>query len=186
VHNALAAAALAGELGMPPAEIAAGLSAAVARSRWRMEVTRLPDGVTVINDAYNASPDSVRAALAALVSMAAGGRAFAVLGYMAELGDEAGQLHEEIGALAAGAGLDGLIVVGDKATAMLAGAKTASSWQGELLYVPDDLAAVAALRERLTAGDVVLVKASHSVGLESVALDLTGERPLAREREPRS
>ena len=62
MHNALAAAAIAGELGMPVADIAAGLSAAVARSRWRMEVTRLPDGVTVINDAYNANPDSVRAA----------------------------------------------------------------------------------------------------------------------------
>jgi UDP-N-acetylmuramoyl-tripeptide--D-alanyl-D-alanine ligase len=186
VHNALAAAALAGELGMPAAEVAAGLSAAVARSRWRMEVTRLSDGVTVINDAYNASPDSVRAAVAALVAMASGGRAFAVLGYMAELGDEADQLHEEIGALAAGAGLDGLIVVGDKATPMLAGAKAVGSWQGELLYVPDDAAAVAALRERLVAGDVVLVKASHSVGLESVALALTGERQLAAEPGPRS
>jgi UDP-N-acetylmuramoyl-tripeptide--D-alanyl-D-alanine ligase len=186
VHNALAAAALAGELGMPAAEVAAGLSAAVARSRWRMEVTRLSDGVTVINDAYNASPDSVRAAVAALVAMASGGRAFAVLGYMAELGDEADQLHEEIGALAAGAGLDGLVVVGDKATPMLAGAKAVGSWQGELLYVPDDAAAVAALRERLVAGDVVLVKASHSVGLESVALALTGERQLAAEPGPRS
>jgi UDP-N-acetylmuramoyl-tripeptide--D-alanyl-D-alanine ligase len=186
VHNALAAAALAGELGMPAAEVAAGLSAAVARSRWRMEVTRLSDGVTVINDAYNASPDSVRAAVAALVAMASGGRAFAVLGYMAELGDEADQLHEEIGALAAGAGLDGLIVVGDKATPMLAGAKAVGSWQGELLYVPDDAAAVAALRERVVSGDVVLVKASHSVGLESVALALTGERQLAAEPGPRS
>jgi UDP-N-acetylmuramoyl-tripeptide--D-alanyl-D-alanine ligase len=118
--------------------------------------------------------------------MASGGRAFAVLGYMAELGDEADQLHEEIGALAAGAGLDGLVVVGDKATPMLAGAKAVGSWQGELLYVPDDAAAVAALRERLVAGDVVLVKASHSVGLESVALALTGERQLAAEPGPRS
>ena len=70
VTNALAAAALAGQLGMATSAIADGLSAAVARSRWRMEVTERQDGVTVINDAYNANPESMRAALAALVTMA--------------------------------------------------------------------------------------------------------------------
>ena len=78
-----------------------------------MEVTRLPDGVTIINDAYNANPDSVRAAIAALATMAEAGRGFAVLGHMTELGDDADRLHEEIGAAAAAAGLAGLIVVGD-------------------------------------------------------------------------
>jgi len=184
VHNALAAAALAGELGMPVADIAAGLSAAVARSRWRMEVTRLPDGATVVNDAYNANPDSVRAAIAALEAMAGGGRRFAVLGQMTELGAEADRMHEEIGACAAAAGLAGLIVVGDEAAPILAGAKAVPAWHGELLSVPDVAAAVRAVRERLRSGDVVLVKASHSVGLERVALALTGERPLPAE-EPR-
>ena len=75
VSNALAAAALASELGLSVADIAAGLSEAVARSRWRMEVTRLPDGVTIVNDAYNANPDSMRAAIAALATMANAGRA---------------------------------------------------------------------------------------------------------------
>jgi UDP-N-acetylmuramoyl-tripeptide--D-alanyl-D-alanine ligase len=177
VHNALAAAAIAAELGMPVSEIAAGLSAAVALSRWRMEVTRLPDGVTVINDAYNANPDSMRAALDALATMALGRRGFAVLGYMTELGDDAGRLHEEIGAAAAAAGLAGLIVVGDDAAPMLTGAKAVPGWHGELVHVPDAPAAVRAARDRLRDGDVVLVKASHSIGLQTVALALTGEQP---------
>ena len=80
VHNALAAAALAGELGMPVAEIAERLSAAETRSRWRMEVTERPDGVTVINDAYNSNPEAVRAALGTLTVLARGRRSFAVLG----------------------------------------------------------------------------------------------------------
>jgi UDP-N-acetylmuramoyl-tripeptide--D-alanyl-D-alanine ligase len=191
VSNALAAAGLAEQAGMAVPDIAAGLSAAVARSRWRMEVTRLPDGVTIINDAYNANPDSMRAAIAALATMARGRRSFAVLGHMTELGDDADRLHEEVGAAAAGAGLAGLIVVGDEAAPMLAGAKAVPSWPGELLSVPDAAAAVRAVRERARDGDVVLVKASHSIGLERVALALTGERPLpgvhANEHEgPRS
>jgi UDP-N-acetylmuramoyl-tripeptide--D-alanyl-D-alanine ligase len=184
VHNALAAAAIAAELGMPVAGIAAGLSAAVARSRWRMEVTRLPDGVTVINDAYNANPDSVRAALAAVATMARGRRGFAVLGHMTELGDDADRLHEEVGAAAAAADLAGLIVVGEEAAPILAGARSVPAWQGELIQVPDAEAAVRAARDRLRDGDVVLVKASHSIGLERVALVLTGEEQAGYE-EPR-
>ena len=185
VQNALAAAAIAAELGMPVADIATGLSAAVARSRWRMEVTRLPSGVTVINDAYNANPDSVRAALAALAAMSRGRRGFAVLGHMTELGEDAERLHEEVGAAAAAAGLAGLIVVGEEAAPILIGAKAAPSWHGEPVYVPDVAAAVRAARDRLRDGDVVLVKASHSIGLERVALALTGEQPNGHE-VPRS
>jgi UDP-N-acetylmuramoyl-tripeptide--D-alanyl-D-alanine ligase len=185
VQNALAAAAIAAELGMSVTDVAAGLSAAVARSRWRMEVTRLPDGITVINDAYNANPDSVRAALAALSTMARGRRAFAVLGQMTELGDDAERLHERVGEAAAAAGLAGLIVVGEDAAPILVGAKSAASWHGEPVWVPDAANAVRAARDRLRDGDVVLVKASHSIGLERVALALTGERPIADEG-PRS
>lgn len=186
VTNALAAAALAVELGMPVVDIAAGLSAAVARSRWRMEVTRLPDGVTVVNDAYNANPDSVRAAIAALAAMASGRRGFAVLGQMTELGDDADRLHEQVGAEAAAAGLAGLIVVGEEAAPILTGANGVHGWQGELRHVPDAAAAVDVLRERLRDGDVVLVKASHSIHLERVALALTGEKPLNGETRPGS
>jgi UDP-N-acetylmuramoyl-tripeptide--D-alanyl-D-alanine ligase len=179
VSNALAAAALAAELGLPLDAIADGLSRAVSRSRWRMEVTERPDGVTIVNDAYNANPESVRAALAALADMTAqpARRGFAVLGEMTELGDLAGQFHEAAGRQAAQAGVTGLVVVGDAASAILTGTKAVPSWQGELLLVPGPAAAVTALRDRLRAGDVVLVKASHSVGLEQIALALTGERP---------
>ncbi|HXW47459.1 MAG TPA: UDP-N-acetylmuramoyl-tripeptide--D-alanyl-D-alanine ligase [Streptosporangiaceae bacterium] len=178
VTNALAAATLAAELGMETGAIAAGLSAAVARSRWRMEVTALPDGVTILNDAYNANPDAVQAAIATLATMARAGRGIAVLGHMTELGDEADELHEAAGAQAARAGVAALIVVGDEAAPMLAGAKSVPSWSGDLVHVPDVGTAVAAVRSRIRPGDVVLVKASHSIGLERVALALTGERPL--------
>jgi UDP-N-acetylmuramyl pentapeptide synthase len=179
VSNALAAAALAAELGMELDAIAAGLSAAVARSRWRMEVTERADGVTVVNDAYNANPESVRAALATLGDMTAGGRrGFAVLGEMTELGEESDGFHEEAGMLAARAGVAGLIVVGEDAGAIAAGTRLVPSWAGELLRVADPRAAARALEQRLAGDDVVLVKASHSVGLQAVALALTGEQPF--------
>ena len=175
VVNALAAAAIAGELGLPVAAVAEGLSAATARSKWRMEVTERADGVTVINDAYNANPEGMAAALATLATVARGRRAFAVLGPMNELGEESRQRHEEAGGLAARAGVAGLIVVGADAAPMLTGAKAERSWRGELISVPDAGGAVAALGNLLRPGDVVLVKASRTIGLERVALALAGE-----------
>ena len=178
VTNALAAAAVARELGLSVAAIAAGLSAAVARSRWRMEFTERPDGVTVINDAYNANPEAMRAALGTLAVLARSRRAFAVLGYMTELGGQAREFHEQAGLLAAEAGLAGLIVVGDDAAPILSGARAHHSWHGELLAVPDAAAAVQAMQQRLRRGDVVLVKGSRAVRMERVALALTGEQEL--------
>jgi UDP-N-acetylmuramoyl-tripeptide--D-alanyl-D-alanine ligase len=175
VSNALAAAALAGALGMTPADVADALSAAVARSKGRMDVTRRPDGVQVINDAYNANPESVRAALTALASMANGGRAFAVLGQMAELGGNSRAWHEEVGAFAARTGVSGLVVVGEQAAPMLAGARSERGWRGELLHVPDGPAAAAALAGRIRPGDTVLVKASRAVALWEVAFALAAE-----------
>jgi len=181
VPNALAAAALAGELGLGVAGQADGLSAAVARSRWRMEVHRRADGVTVINDAYNANPESVRAAIDALAHLARDGRGFAVLGHMAELGDTSRISHEDIGEFAArvggssGAGLAGLIAVGEEAAPLLAGARRVRSWPGEALAVPDGEAALDVLANRLKPGDVVLVKASRAAGLEGLAADLLKE-----------
>jgi UDP-N-acetylmuramoyl-tripeptide--D-alanyl-D-alanine ligase len=180
VSNALAAAALAGALGMATQEVAVALSQAVPRSRWRMEVTRRDDGVTVINDAYNANPDSMGAALTALAEMAGGGRSLAVLGHMGELGGNSAAWHEEVGALAARLGVAALIVVGDAATPMLAGAKAEPGWRGELVQVPDAAAAVAAAAERLGPGDTVLVKASKAEALWNVALALTGESPAGQ------
>jgi UDP-N-acetylmuramoyl-tripeptide--D-alanyl-D-alanine ligase len=178
VTNALAAAAVARELGISVAAIAVGLSAAVARSRWRMEFTERPDGVTVINDAYNANPEAMRAALGTLAVLARSRRAFAVLGYMTELGGQAREFHEQAGLLAAEAGLAGLIVVGDDAAPILSGARAHHSWHGELLAVPDAAAAVQAMQQRLRRGDVVLVKGSRAVRMERVALALTGEQEL--------
>jgi UDP-N-acetylmuramoyl-tripeptide--D-alanyl-D-alanine ligase len=175
VVNALAAVALAGELGMGIADVADALSAATNRSKWRMEVTASPDGVTVINDAYNANPEAMAAALETLATVARGRRAFAVLGHMNELGAESPQWHEQVGGLAAQAGVAGLIVVGEEAASMLTGAKAERSWHGELIGVPDAGSAVAVLGNLLAPGDVVLVKASRAAGLEHVALALTGE-----------
>jgi UDP-N-acetylmuramoyl-tripeptide--D-alanyl-D-alanine ligase len=172
VPDAVAAAALARELGLGLADIADGLCAALARSRWRMEVHRRGDGVTVINDAYNANPESVRAALQALRHLAAGGRGFAILGHMAELGGTSRASHEDIGEFAAQAELAGLIAVGDEAAPIVAGARRVRSWTGEALAVPDGQAALDALSNQLKPGDVVLVKASRAARLEGVAAAL--------------
>jgi UDP-N-acetylmuramoyl-tripeptide--D-alanyl-D-alanine ligase len=172
VPDALAAAALARELGLGLADIADGLGAAAARSRWRMEVHRRGDGVTVINDAYNANPESVRAAVAALRHLAQDGRAFAILGHMAELGAISRASHEEVGEFAARADLAGLIAVGPQAEPLLSGARRIRSWTGEALAVPDGAAALDALANQLKPGDVVLVKASREAHLEGVAADL--------------
>jgi UDP-N-acetylmuramoyl-tripeptide--D-alanyl-D-alanine ligase len=178
VPNALAAAALAGELGMNLDGIADGLGAAVARSRWRMEVHQRADGVTVINDAYNANPESVRAAIDALAHLARDGRAFAVLGHMAELGGTSRASHEDIGEYAArvgDTGLAGLIAVGEEARPLLDGARRVRSWTGEALAVPDGAAALDVLANRLKPSDVVLVKASRAAHLEGVAAALERE-----------
>jgi UDP-N-acetylmuramoyl-tripeptide--D-alanyl-D-alanine ligase len=169
VANALAAAAAARRLGMPVADVAAALSEAEPASRWRMEVTERPDGVTVVNDAYNANPESVRAALDTVVHMARDGRAYAVLGGMAELGASTVEEHEKIGAYAAQSGLAGLVTVGETAAAVLKGAEQVGTWTGEGVQVEDVGAAVAALGERLRPGDVVLIKGSRVAGLERVA-----------------
>ncbi len=169
VANALAAAATARTLGMTAEAVAEALSEATPASRWRMEVTERPDGVTVVNDAYNANPESVRAALDTLVHMAGGGRAYAVLAGMAELGASTVDEHEKIGAYAARGGLTGLIAVGETAASVLKGAGQVGAWTGECVQVDDVGAAVAALNERLRPGDVVLIKGSRVAGLERVA-----------------
>ncbi|AJC59002.1 Mur ligase family protein [Streptomyces sp. 769] len=178
VSNALAAAAVAHELGMPVDEIAAALSEAGTLSRWRMEVTERADGVTVVNDAYNANPESMRAALRALVAMGAagrarGGRTWAVLGEMAELGEESLAEHDAVGRLVVRLNVSKLVAVGGREAAWLdMGAKNEGSWGEESVHVSDARAAIDLLRRELRPGDVVLVKASRSVGLERVAAAL--------------
>ncbi|GAA2491910.1 UDP-N-acetylmuramoyl-tripeptide--D-alanyl-D-alanine ligase [Streptomyces gobitricini] len=175
VSNALAAAAVAHELGMPVDEIASALSEAGSLSRWRMEVTERPDGVTIVNDAYNANPESMRAALRALAAMgkaahAKGGRTWAVLGQMAELGDEALAEHDAVGRLAVRLNVSKLVAVGGREASWLQlGAYNEGSWGEESVHVSDARAAIDLLRSELRPGDVVLVKASRSVGLERIA-----------------
>ncbi|MFI0978729.1 UDP-N-acetylmuramoyl-tripeptide--D-alanyl-D-alanine ligase [Streptomyces sp. NPDC021093] len=170
VSNALAAAAVAHELGLSVDEIAVALSEAGTLSRWRMEVTERPDGVTVVNDAYNANPESMRAALRALAAMGKGRRTWAVLGHMAELGDTSLVEHDAVGRLAVRLNVSKLVAVGGREASWLQlGAYNEGSWGEESVHVSDTQAAIDLLRGELRPGDVVLVKASRSVGLESVA-----------------
>jgi UDP-N-acetylmuramoyl-tripeptide--D-alanyl-D-alanine ligase len=180
VGNALAVAAVALECGMTLSDIAVALSAATAVSRWRMEVTERPDGVLVINDAYNANPESMRAALKTLASVArarrtAGGRSFAVLGEMAELGPDAPAEHDALGRLAVRLDVSRVIAVGEQARPIQHGAALEGSWDGESSWVPDVHAAIAMLRAELRPGDVVLVKASRAASLERVALAIADD-----------
>ncbi|MBL0799897.1 MULTISPECIES: UDP-N-acetylmuramoyl-tripeptide--D-alanyl-D-alanine ligase [Streptomyces] len=179
VHNSLAAAAVGRGVGLSPEEIAARLSRAMPRSRWRMETVTRADGVTVVNDAYNANPTSVRHALEALASMAGGAeqRSVAVLGQMNELGDDARTAHEAIGRHAAARGIDMIILVGgDEAGWMRDGVRDAG---GRATWVPDQEAALGLLHSALRPGDVVLVKASRGVQLQRLAEELLNPAPPA-------
>ncbi|WP_459545271.1 UDP-N-acetylmuramoyl-tripeptide--D-alanyl-D-alanine ligase [Nocardia sp. X0981] len=175
VGNALSAAAVALECGADLDTLVAALSGARAASARRMDVRTNAAGVTVINDSYNANPDSMRAALKALVTMARAGdtprRSWAVLGEMAELGPESVVEHDGIGRLAVRLDVDRLVVVGTgrPSRGMHQGAVMEGSWGEESVLVPDIEAAVELLAAEVGAGDVVLVKASQSVGLWTVA-----------------
>jgi len=131
VDDALAAAALALAAGLTPGQVAAGLSGARERSPWRMEPHDLPGGALLLNDAYNANPDSVRQALDTVARMVASrrraeptARGIAVLGDMLELGEGSAVLHREAGALAGGHGLR-VLAVGEFAADTVAGAHSA-------------------------------------------------------------
>lgn len=173
VSNALCAAAVAVECGASLEQVSAALGGAAASSRRRMEVHTRPDGVTVINDAYNANPDSMRAGLQALAVMArrSGQRSWAVLGEMGELGEESVIEHDRVGRLAVRLDISRLVVVGTgrPMSAMHHGAVMEGSWGSESTMVPDAAAALDLLRSELRAGDVVLVKASNAVGLGELA-----------------
>jgi UDP-N-acetylmuramoyl-tripeptide--D-alanyl-D-alanine ligase len=180
VGNSLAAAAVALELGMTPPAVAEALAAARPLSRWRMEVTERADGVLLVNDAYNANPESMAAALRALRTMARGRRSWAVLGPMAELGEAAADEHRRVGELAAQLGVDRLVVVGPDAAGVHDAAGREPGWSGESEHVPDVAAAVALLRAELLPEDVVLVKASRAAALERVVLALGDPAEVAR------
>lgn len=175
VSNALAAAAVALEVGMSPAQVAAGLGEAVPQSRHRMELRERPDGVTVVNDAYNANPVSAAAALRTLVHLAGDRRTVAVLGEMLELGETSAAEHVRLGARAAEWGVDLVVAVGAGASGIADGASGVPGWSGRAVRVPDGDTAEDLLDTEIRGGDVVLFKSSRDAGLRWV-----GDRVAAR------
>ncbi|CAN5493483.1 UDP-N-acetylmuramoyl-tripeptide--D-alanyl-D-alanine ligase [soil metagenome] len=175
VSNALAALAVARELGVPIERAVTAIEAVPRAERWRMELLQPGGGITVINDAYNASPDSTAAALKTLVQiLEPGQRSVAVLGEMAELGEYAQEEHDRLGRLVVRLNIGKLVVVGDGARHIHLAAGLEGSWDGESVFVPDLDAAYDLLRGELAEGDVVLVKSSKSAGLRFLGDRLGG------------
>ena len=173
IMNALAAAAVSSLLGATKSQIVGALEAMELAERWRMQRFVRPDGVTVINDSYNASPDSMKAALQTLAQLGRmGSRTIAVLGEMAELGEYSRTEHDSIGRLVVRLNIDQLVVVGDRAKLIHMGASQEGSWDGESRFFPSIAEALEYLRGILADGDTVLVKSSKSANLRFLGDDL--------------
>ncbi len=177
--NALAALTAARAVGVPLERSIAALEGLIRAERWRMEVLDGPRGSVIINDAYNASPDSVAAALKTLAQITRGGelRSVAVLGEMAELGEFADDEHDRIGRLIVRLNVRQLIVVGHNARHIHNAAGLEGSWDGESVLVDTPDEAYDLLRDSLREGDVVLVKSSKSAGLRLLGDRLAGVTP---------
>jgi UDP-N-acetylmuramoyl-tripeptide--D-alanyl-D-alanine ligase len=163
--NLLAAAAAAHAAGIPGAQIAASLSAQAPASRWRMERTERPDGVTVINDAYNANPESMRAALRTLAELGQGRRTWAVLGAMLELGPDSIREHMAVGTQVVRLNISRLVVVGREARSLYVSAVNEGSWGDECVFAETADEAYELLQAELLPGDLVLFKSSNGIGL---------------------
>ena len=163
--NLLAAAAAAFAAGIPGRDIAASLSSQTAASRWRMERTERADGVTIINDAYNANPESMRAALRTLADLGRGRRTWAVLGAMLELGPDSIREHTAVGTQVVRLNISRLVVVGREARALYVSAVQEGSWGDECVFAETPDEAYELLNAGLEPGDLVLFKSSNSVGL---------------------
>jgi UDP-N-acetylmuramoyl-tripeptide--D-alanyl-D-alanine ligase len=178
VGNALAVVATALECGLGLEQVATALSVARPASRWRMEIHERADGVTVVNDAYNANPDSMRAALEALRSIGLAAqprrRMWAVLGEMLELGDLSRSEHERVGGWASALGVDRLVVVGERARPIAEGAARSTGGDTEVTVVTDADAAYDLVQAQLRSGDVVLLKSSRDAGLRWLGDRLAG------------
>lgn len=166
VMNALASLSVADQLGVDRTKAIAALESMELAERWRMQVSHRSDGVTIINDAYNASPDSTRAALQTLAQLGkTGRRTIAILGEMAELGHASRAEHDAIGRVVVRLNIDQLVVVGEGARLIHSGAVLEGSWDGESLFFDEIDQALEAVREMLEPGDIVLVKSSKSANL---------------------
>ena len=180
VMNVLAALSVAAELGLDIADAIAIVERVSRAERWRMEVLKRADGVIIINDAYNASPDSMAAALKTLAQLARlGHRSIAVLGEMAELGEYARDEHDSIGRLVVRLNVARLIAVGHGARHIQSAAGLEGSWDGESILVADADEAFDILEPMLRPGDVVLVKSSKSAGLRVLGDRLAGLADVA-------
>jgi UDP-N-acetylmuramoyl-tripeptide--D-alanyl-D-alanine ligase len=157
--NVLAALHAYDALGLPLDAVSEG-AGDIRLSPWRGEEIELPDGGFVVNDAYNANPDSMRAALEHLAARAGSRRRVAILGEMAELGESSSSYHREVGALAAQLGIE-VVGVGEPARLY-----------DPVAWAPDADGAVAVARGYLRSGDAILVKASRAVGLEGIASEI--------------
>lgn len=167
--NAAAVVAAAFAAGIAPATAVATATAAGAHSAHRMDVRRRADGLVVVDDAYNASPDSMVAALHALATIGADRRRWAVFGPMRELGDVTEEAHREVGTVAAELGTDRVVVVGEDARAIGVGSRAVAGWNGTIDEVDDIDAAIALLLDSVGANDAVLVKASNAARLWRIA-----------------
>ncbi|ROZ63996.1 UDP-N-acetylmuramoyl-tripeptide--D-alanyl-D-alanine ligase [Kocuria soli] len=189
VSNILAAASAAFVSGIPSEDIAAVLRNRGAGSRWRMERTERPDGVTIINDAYNANPQSMRAALQTLVDLGRptdqrpARRTWAVLGGMLELGDSSVEEHDAIGRQAVRLNISKLVAVGDTARPVYNAAHLEGSWGNEATWVEDADAAEELLARELAPGDIVLFKSSNASGLKILGDKVAAAEPTAT-RDP--
>ncbi len=178
VMNALAACAVADQLSIPRSSIKSGLEAMPLAERWRMQLTNREDGISIINDAYNASPDSMKAALQTLAQLGKSGRrTIAILGEMAELGTFSREQHDAIGRIVVRLNIDQLVVVGAAAKLIHMGAEQEGSWGGESKYFDSIAEALAYVRGMLVAGDIVLVKSSKSANLRHLGDDLLEVNP---------
>ena len=174
VMNALAALTAARELGVPLPSAIARLETLEIAERWRMQPLG-SDRVRIINDAYNASPDSMAAALRTLAQIAGPGeRKVAVLGAMSELGEFAGEEHDRVGLLAVRLRIERIVVVGRDARRLFLAAVGEGSWDGEAVFFETADEAFEYLLHELRDGDRVLVKSSNSAGLRHLG-DRLGE-----------
>ena len=177
VYNALAALTTIEVLGIDRKEAIAALENMKLAEKWRMELGVAPSGLTVINDAYNASPDSMKAALQTLAQLGriSGKKTVAVMGEMAELGEFSVHEHDAIGRIAVRLNLGQVVVVGKGAKLIHMGASQEGSWDGESQYFDEISNALAYLREMLTGDEIVLVKSSKSANLRFLGDDLLKE-----------
>lgn len=169
VSNSLAAISAVVVAGVPISRACELLGEIDHVSKWRMEVTETVAGIAVINDSYNANPESMRAALKTLANMAAGRRTWAVLGPMLELGPSALEEHDSLGRLAVRLDISHLLCVGTQMKITHLAASQEGSWGDESHWVETVDQAIDFLREQLLSGDIVLIKASRSIGLDRVA-----------------